>query len=229
MMRGGPDLKAGAWSFTGNGFTVRVRCDQGARRRIEDAWVARVDAPFVGRPVGVFGVFDGLGGEPKGDIAARAASTDLLDVVGRVASINQILPDLNDSVLAQGGYTTAVVAIITTNGDVHLAHVGDSGAFLLHDGAVRLLTERDTAPNGSITDFLGNPRLRGHLTKAHLAKGASLVLCTDGVDGIVGSASLAGLLQSSRDNVQAAMDHLYAEIHALGAPDNATMVWIRRD
>lgn len=208
---------------------MRVRCDQGARRRIEDAWVARVDAAFVGRPVGLFGVFDGLGGEPKGDIAARAASTDLLDIVGRVASVNEILPRLNESVLAKGGYTTAVVAIVTPSGEVQLAHVGDSGAFLLQDGTVRLLTERDAAPNGSITDFLGNPRLRGHVTKATLPKGASVVLCTDGVDGIVGSASLAVLLQSSVDSAQGAMDRLYDEIHALGAPDNATMVWIRRD
>ena len=229
MTRGGRDLKAGAWTFTGNGFTVQVRCDQGARRRIEDAWVARVDAPFGGRPTGVFAVFDGLGGEPKGDIAARTASTTLLDVVSRATSVGDILPRLNEAVLSHGGYTTAVVATIGTGGDVHLAHVGDSGAFLLQDGVVRLLTIRDTAPNGSITDFLGNPRLRGHLTKANLAKGASLVLCTDGVDGIVGAASLAAVLQATSETVQAAMSRLYAEIHSLGAPDNATMVWVHRD
>ncbi|HEX9816423.1 MAG TPA: hypothetical protein VGB18_05540, partial [Candidatus Thermoplasmatota archaeon] len=141
-------MKAGSWTFTGNGFSVRVRCDQGARRRIEDAWVVQVDAPFGGRPVGLFGVFDGLGGEPKGDVAARTASTDLVGVVGRVSSVSDILTRLNDAVLSKGGYTTAVVAIISPDGEVQLAHVGDSGAFLLADGAVKLLTERDTAPNG---------------------------------------------------------------------------------
>lgn len=228
-MRAGLDLKAGAWTFTGNGFNVRVRCDQGARRRIEDAWVARVDAPFGSRPTGVFAVFDGLGGEPDGDVAARAASTILVDVLARAASVNEVLPKLNDAVLSQGGYTTAVVAVIGPSGDVQLAHVGDSGAFLLEDGTVRLLTKRDSAPSGSITDFLGNPKLRGHLTKANLRKGASLVLCTDGVDGIVGSESLAELLQSSGDAAEGAVERLYTEIHALGAPDNATLVWIRRD
>jgi PPM family protein phosphatase len=228
-MRPWPDLKAGSWTFSGNGLSVWVRCDQGARRRIEDAWVASLEASLGARRVPVFGVFDGLGGEPKGDVAAAAASTALLSVLERSGSLPDVLARLNEVVLQSGGFTTAVIATVGAAGEVELAHVGDSGAFQLVDGRVTLLTPRDTAPNGSITDFLGNPRLRGHASRTSLARGASLLLCTDGVDGIVGEEPLADLLRATPAQARDAIDRLYAEIHSLGAPDNATIVWIRRD
>lgn len=222
-------MKAGSWSFSGSGLTVWSRCDQGARRRIEDAWVVDLDARLGPRRVAAFAVFDGLGGEPKGDVAARTASTRLSSILAGCESIEQVLPRLNDAVQTEGGFTTAVVAVVGAGGEVDIASVGDSGAFMRVGDAVRLVTERDSAPDGAITDYLGNPRLRGHVTKARLVPGGSLVLCTDGVDGIVGVGSLAELLGSSGDDVREALERLYAGIHALGAPDNATLVWIRRD
>lgn len=222
-------MKAGSWTFTAQDLRVWVRCDQGARRRIEDAWVADTQGLRGPRKLAVFAVFDGLGGEPKGDVAARTASTELPAVIQRSSSIHEILPRLNDAVLTSGGYTTAVVATLDAAGHVEIAHVGDSGAFGLVKGGVRLLTERDAAPSGSITDFLGNPRLRGHVARTSLSRGSSLLLCTDGVDGIVGVDPLAELLRSSHDEVPAAIDSLYKEIHSLGAPDNATIVLVRRD
>ena len=188
-----------------------------------------LETRFQSRPVAVFGIFDGLGGEPNGDVAAYTASTELPLVVPRCQSVDDLLPSMNEAVLRKGGYTTAVVALVEPSGATLFAHVGDSGAFMLRDGTVKLLTERDAAPNGSITDFLGNPHLRGHVTSASLPKGASLLLATDGVDGVVGAAALSGVLAASPHDVDAALDRLYEEIRGLGAPDNATLVWIHRN
>jgi PPM family protein phosphatase len=222
-------LKAGSWVYADRGLEVRVRCEQGARRRIEDAWVADLDVPHAGGRAAVFAVFDGLGGEPGGDVAARTASSELVPTIRAATAFPEVLPRLNSRVLTSGGFTTAVVALLEPEtGRVDLASVGDSGAFMLEDGRVRLVSERDSAPSGSITDFLGNAGLRGHRSTLQLDRGASLILCTDGVDGVIGAAALRPLLEASMVESRAALDRVYEEITRRGAPDNATLVWVRR-
>lgn len=223
-------MDEGSWSFSEHGLEVRVRRIRGARRRIEDAWAVMFGTPLGTRRVHAFAVFDGLGGELHGDIAAQTASDRLGDALKACRGSEDVLGELNRHVRGTGGFTTAVVALVPTERahDVDLAHVGDSAAYAWRGGRVALLTPKDSAPDRSLTDYLGNEDLLGHVTRTHLDRQSALVLCTDGMDEVVGAPALEPLLRARPETVEEPLDGAFARVRELGAPDNATVVWVAR-
>ncbi len=213
------------------GWVVAVRSEVGlVRARLEDAWCVAQGLRLGGRPHHALAVFDGLGGLPNGQEAAWAAADKLPEAVTTAPRAEEVLARLNNWVRETQGATTAVVALIpagTATGHGLLLSVGDSAAYLLEDdqGPV-LLTPKDSEGGNVVTDFLGSPDLRGHTTEVEVPRGAALLLCTDGVDGVVPAASLTRVLKAP--DLAAALDDLFAEILANGAPDNATVVVARR-
>lgn len=212
-------------------WDVWLRSEIGpVRPRHEDAWALLPAAPLGGWRGGCWAVFDGLGGLPYGHEAAWAAARALAAALSESTKPEDVLPRLNPPVRATNGATTAVVAWQTFNPDtspLQLLGVGDSGAYeIRRDGKVRLLLEKDAQGPYVVTDFLGNPDPAGHVATWAPADGASLLLCSDGVDGVVAPAALADLGRAK--DPAAALDALFASIARLGAPDNATAILARR-
>lgn len=214
--------------FAGPGLRAWVRCEQGSRRRLEDAWVVCMQARLGRRSGSLFGVFDGLGGEPNGDVASRVARERAEHAVADSRTLLDGLRSLNAHVLATGGATTAVLAFISDDGEVDLAYAGDSLAIMLVDGKPCPITEPDRTSNGLLRDFLGNPGLQGRTTKSRLPQGSTLLLGSDGVDGVVGLSSLGPLLRAPWQGVSREIDAVFQAIRDRGAPDNATLIAVRR-
>jgi PPM family protein phosphatase len=210
------------------GWIVIVRSDVGGvRERLEDAWAVLPSTAAAGRKSTVFAVFDGLGGEPNGQEAAWAAADNLGEALGRATRPDQVLPRLNAWVRQTQGSTTAVVALFPhEGGDGTLLSVGDSAAYALDGTGLDLLTPKDAAGPNVVTDCLGSPDPGGHERSVHVARGQTVLLCTDGIDGVVDPASITAVLQAP--DLAAAVEDLFAEVWAKGAPDNATLVAARR-
>ena len=108
------------------------------------------DAFFMDREDGMFGMFDGVGGGPRGGEAAKIAQQTLEEM-----SQKYLVDDFNDLVNIAGwmhknvwdqraGTTTAVLAKIRENKEgekeLHFASLGDSRLYLLRDGEMSQLT-----------------------------------------------------------------------------------------
>lgn len=211
-------------------WVVAVRSDVGlVRDHAEDAFRVLPEGVYQNRNALALGVFDGLGGEPNGRDAAWAAADHLHEALAKVSAPGNLLGYLNAWVRDAHGMTTAVVALLPeAKGDAGwLLSIGDSGAYALDaSGNAKLLHPKDaTAPN-HVTDCLGMPEIGGHALPLAIPRGGAILLCTDGVDGVVEQGSLTRALRAP--DVAAAADDLLADVLVKGAPDNATVVLARR-
>ncbi|HEX7122183.1 MAG TPA: protein phosphatase 2C domain-containing protein, partial [Gemmatimonadaceae bacterium] len=145
----------------------------------------------------------------------------------------------------RGMGTTATVA--TLLGDtLYIAQVGDSRAYLVRDGvAIQLtkdqslmqklieageLTEEEAAQSerrNIILQALGpEPSVKLDITHQQLRRGDVLILCSDGLSGLVRPDEIARVVREEPD-LAAACDRLIEMANALGGPDNITVVAAR--
>lgn len=214
------------------GWSVEVRAERGrVRRRQEDSWAVLFETASANRLVDCFAVFDGLGGLPFGDVAAHVAARNLeRALVGGDAPPGP-LGRLNPLVSSTGGATTALVAtFVEENGSavgwIHCA--GDSTAYRVDPmGRLWRLTPRDSLSPHRVTDYLGAPAPRGHRIECRLEPGEALLLCTDGVDGVLTADEIARALAAGPVNGEGALDRAFDLIDLRGEPDNATALLAR--
>lgn len=123
-----------------------------------------------------------------------------------------------------------------------VGHVGDSRLYLIRDGTIRQLTfdhswVAERVRQGTLTsDEAKNHRLRNIITNAlgalpevkldlshfEVHKGDRLLLCSDGVNMLLGDDKLLEIVQNS--SPEEAARHLVEAANALGSPDNVTAV-----
>ncbi len=148
---------------------------------------------------------------------------------------------------SQGMGTTLTVAAVQ-GGLLHLAHVGDSRAYLLRKGVLRQLTQEhswvgEEMRAGRITpeEDESHPR-RNLLTRAlgaeesvvvdidslKLKDGDRLLLCSDGLHGVVSDDDIQATM-NDKNEPQAACDVLVSLANERGGPDNVTVVIVRFD
>lgn len=166
-------------------------------------------------------------------------------------TIPEVLSDAmsaaNSSVQANvpGGGTTATCAVV--RGDLaYLAHVGDSRAYLFTDGNLELITrdhllvrrlqelgqltaqEADTHPQRNVLyRAIGQTdTLEIDAATRRLPPSSRLLLCSDGLWGVVAEDRIAGILAACVDP-QEACDQLIAEANASGGTDNITAVLLQ--
>ncbi len=139
--------------------------------------------------------------------------------------------------------TTLTAATLAAGGTLLLGHVGDSRAYLLHDGELRRLTtdhslveeliqageitpeEAEADPRRSmITRALGiEPAVDVDLYPTQLLSGDRLLFCSDGLTGMVSEDEIATLLREEHDPTAAAA-RLVAAANAAGGIDNITVL-----
>ncbi|MFC3832649.1 MULTISPECIES: PP2C family protein-serine/threonine phosphatase [Deinococcus] len=202
---------------------------------------------------GLYAVADGMGGHAAGELAANLAldalSQHYLDARSSPpVRLAEAVQAANMAVLrhAVGEYvgmgTTLLVALID-RGAVTVAHVGDSRAYLLRRGDLYRLTEdhswvaeqvrlghmteqeaRDHQWRSVVSNALGGEeRVRLELFGFPAQAGDRLLLCSDGLSGVVLDHQLLELLGRSTDPDDTARALVNAANDA-GGPDNITAV-----
>ncbi len=183
-------------------------------------------------------------------VARHLPGTDLGD--GQApARFGQAVVQLSDDLYARSrspdsdlaGANTTVVAAVITDSRAVIAHLGDSRAYLHRDGQVQRLTSDHTVvqavmnagelsaeeaahhPNRSTLTrhVLMPPPARPDVSALDLHPGDRILLCSDGLHGVVDDATLAAILTSHPDPADACRTLIEAANQA-GGPDNITAV-----
>jgi len=241
--------------------------DVGAVRNINEDAILVVTAVQEGQCVApdfeFIVVADGMGGHRAGEIASSTAVRVVTEYVTRHCylpsliapehgtneqPLNEILVQAvqlaNQTVLQQvpGAGTTLTCALLIGR-KAYIAHVGDSRAYILHDGASEQITQ-----DHSLVDRLVE---LGQLTRAEaeehpqknvlyraigqsgvlevdtvirsIPDGAYLLLCTDGLWGMIGDADIAQIV-IDYSVPQIACDQLVLAANKAGGRDNITAV-----
>lgn len=229
-------------------FTWAARSDTGRMRdHNEDSTLPEPGTSGSGDHL-VAAVADGMGGAAGGEIASSTAIATVAAVTGepvlRIESANlAVVEAAAQRPRLKGMGTTLTVAIFHSDGQLHMAHVGDSRAYLLRDG---LLTQATTDHS-----FVGEMLAAGKLTTAEaevhpyrsvltrvvgleptidieslvieLVAGDRLLLCSDGVPVMIDDARIQEILATEGDPGMAA-DALIAAANAAGGADNISAV-----
>ncbi len=204
---------------------------------------------------GLFAVADGMGGHAAGELAANLALDTLGSsfMNGRGAAperLAEAVQEANLAVLrsAVGEYVgmgTTLVAMVIDRAAALIAHVGDSRAYLLRGGELHRLTEdhswvAEQVRLGHLTEeearnhqwrsvvsnaLGGEERVRLELYGLPLRQGDRLLLCSDGLSGVIEEAELYAVMAGQPDP-DVAVRQLIDLSNAEGGPDNITAIVI---
>jgi serine/threonine protein phosphatase PrpC len=221
------------------------------------------DLPLVADADYAMIVADGMGGHKFGEFASRVALQRMFELAQQATSwvmkytsleaqqirervdayVQEIHSTLREHMeadpdLAGMGTTWTMVHLLPPHALV--VQIGDSRAYLLHDGELRQITHDETMAQAFIDSGVSPEKVRNfrHMllnnlggkkdsVKAqihHVRIGPSdrLLLCSDGLTDMVTDAGIADILQRTADP-QAACDKLVAVALANGGKDNVTV------
>lgn len=209
----------------------------------------------------VFAVADGMGGHLAGEVASATALEPIAELDSRVfpdataaataltaavvaanARVSQLAAD-NPSFRGMG---TTLTAALVEGRRIHVAHVGDSRAYLLRAGHFSQLTDDHTlvqhlVDEGQITreEAAHHPQ-RSIITRAigvapevdvdsmtlDLQPDDLLLLCSDGLTGVLDDQVIAEQLVTCTDP-EATVERLIGLANDAGGPDNITVLLLR--
>jgi len=215
------------------------------------------DAFRIVRELGLYMLADGMGGARGGEQASRMAVEAVEGSLRRsahrdAAALLSAVEEANAQVLAAAsrdpnleGMGTTIVAVLETRAnDVAIASVGDSRAYVLHNGELRTVTKDQTwVQEVGVGMGLDETSLRTHpmrhvLTMAvgvasavrilyyaiELAQQDILLLTTDGLHGVVPDCEIGRILRDEKATLQQRCERLMEAAHAAGSPDNVTVM-----
>jgi protein phosphatase len=214
---------------------------------------------WVSRPGVLMLVCDGMGGPAAGAVAAQLAAASIKDElrsegdnVGRapVHSLKRAVQGANEAILDQAqvhpeerGMGTTCTAALASPDRLAVAQVGDSRAYLLRDGRLRVLTRDQTLAANLLDAGVLQPdevarfpsrHIRAQalgtkadvepvITDVELREGDRVLLCSDGLHGPVSDETIGSIMTRTRD-VAEVSEALIAAALAAGGPDNVTVV-----
>lgn len=223
----------------------------GSRTEIGNVREHNEDSLMVLPPL--FAVADGMGGHEAGEIASEITINTLNDLAPQsadaealaravVAANLNVIKAPSQGVGREGMGTTLTAAILEKERLV-IAQVGDSRAYLLHNGSLQQLTrdhslmadmieagqlteaEARVHPNRSvITRAIGSdPHMQPDLYELNVETGDRLLLCSDGICGMIEDHEIASIMRQA-PSAQSCADQLVEAALAAGGFDNATAV-----
>jgi protein phosphatase len=209
------------------------------------------DSLLVDREHSLYAVADGMGGHRAGEVASataidtlRAAFGGGTGVEGAVAAANAaVFAKAADDAALRGMGTTLTAVTLQPDGTARFGHVGDSRAYLMRDGAVTQITDDHSLVEQLVREGRLSPEEAQHhpqraiITRAlgvdsdvevdtyrvDLKPGDRLLICSDGLTGMLSDDTIAATLRRHADPQQAA-DTLVDMANQAGGDDNITVV-----
>ncbi|TLN08513.1 Stp1/IreP family PP2C-type Ser/Thr phosphatase [bacterium] len=217
------------------------------------------DNSLVCEDLQLLAVADGMGGHQAGEVASRVALDTVSAYVtqnsGDIAAnpgavLQKALAEANQKIYRQArqesgyhGMGTTITAAILLPGKAYLAHVGDSRAYLIHGGEIRLVTDdhslvNELVKNGGITvDEASRHPQRNVLTRAvgssagvdvdlyeeATVRGDILLLCTDGLSNLLSPGEIRDIVTGVA-SLEEGTARLVELALAGGGADNITVI-----
>jgi serine/threonine protein phosphatase PrpC len=161
---------------------------------------------------------------------------------------NQKVLDLSLTQADYEGMATTIVSVLFEGDLAHIAHVGDSRLYLINGNGISQMTVdhswvlEQVALGVLTTDQARSHPLRNVVTRAigaapdlsvdimahEMKKDDVLLMCSDGLSGMVIDADLDRIVKANPDPKKAA-ELLIAEANQRGGEDNITVLLVRRD
>ncbi|HWS47215.1 MAG TPA: Stp1/IreP family PP2C-type Ser/Thr phosphatase [Acidimicrobiia bacterium] len=211
------------------------------------------DAFLIDDRRGLFAVADGMGGHRGGEVASRTAIEALRASVAADTALNHAIERANDAVITRAagdddlaGMGTTLTAVVVVGGhQLLVGHVGDSRAYVVHDGTLRRVTD----DHSLVEELVREGRLTPEQAEAHpqraiitralgvdtdvevdlytldVVEGDRVVLCSDGLTTMVRERDVERIARGEHDPQRAA-DALVDAANAAGGEDNITVVVI---
>ncbi|HET7689082.1 MAG TPA: protein phosphatase 2C domain-containing protein [Nocardioidaceae bacterium] len=199
-------------------------------------------------------IADGVGGAAYGDVASHTAvqimrrldeppSGDLLEALaGAIHRVHDRLGELVENDPELDGTSTTITAGLFDGSRLGVAHLGDSRAYLLRDGAIRQITKDHTFVQTLVDEGrISEEESRSHphrnlilravdgvhdtepdLFYLDLEAGDRLLFCSDGCSGVIDDARMTEVLGTG--GVDFAAVELVRTSLDLGTTDNVTVV-----
>jgi serine/threonine protein phosphatase PrpC len=228
----------------GSGLRIRVGAETNVgrvRTNNEDAFLA------TGR---LFAVADGMGGLEAGEVASGLAMDTLRTRVQEEATtpLAEWVREANRAIYAKAmagmgrpGMGTTLTALMIEGGHLRAAHVGDTRGYLLRDGQLSRVTRDHSRVAQMVEDGLITEEQAAHhpernvITRALGVKpdvqvddftldvrpGDRLLLCSDGLHGMVADPAIRSILLETPDPNEAA-HRLVEAANQGGGVDNIT-------
>lgn len=220
----------------------------------------------------LFVVADGMGGHRAGDVASKMATHAMASFFQATANEDATWPFSFDPHLTvdenrlvtgiklankkifeasvrhrevHGMGTTIVSALFAReSGRLFVAHVGDSRAYRIRNGAIQQLTrdhslledyralmpdmteeQEAELPRNVITRALGmQDSVAVDMSPDDPQPGDRYVLCSDGLSGMITDAGILEIVSAAGDDVELAVRNLVAKANENGGEDNVTVV-----
>ncbi len=203
-------------------------------------------------------IADGMGGHAGGDVASSLAIGELAPLDGEshgsddaLAHLERAVRSAHAELLARveeepqlAGMGTTVTALLRSGNRLALAHIGDSRAYLLREGALTQITkdhtfvqtlvdegrltpeEAEHHPQRSVlmrvlSDIVDEPEPDFSMRESRV--GDRYLLCSDGLSGVVSFETLQETLASG-EPPGVTCERLVALARRAGAPDNVTCI-----
>jgi protein phosphatase len=210
----------------------------------EDGYVVDRDLRFAA-------IADGMGGHRGGEVASATALDALHASFAEQGGLHDAVVAANTAVVERahadqglrGMGTTLTAGVLGDDDTLLIGHVGDSRAYLFHEGSLTRITtdhsvveeliaageiteeERERDPRRSmITRAIGlDPDVDVDLYPVALVAGDRVMLCSDGLTSMVDEGTIAAVLTAEADPNVAAR-RLVEAANAAGGVDNITVV-----
>ncbi len=213
----------------------------------------------------LFAVADGMGGHCGGEVASSTAIEKIRTFFSRNretlagASIQEIktfftrmFEEANDSIWEKAissdqlkGMGTTLTAAVLSGDNLHIGHIGDSRAYIIHSGEIYQVTEdhsyvqklvnenqlqageeRNHPKQNLLTRALGTDKsVEVDIYHHSLVPGDRVLLCTDGLTRMVSDEEILDMAASF--SVTEAVDRLVNMANARGGPDNITVLLVQ--
>jgi protein phosphatase len=209
------------------------------------------DAFLVDTEHQLYAVADGIGGHRGGEVASRTAIEALRAAIASGRPVNEAITRANTAVLERaagdteltGMGTTMTALVVAGAQQVLVGHVGDSRAYLLHEGVLRRITDdhslvEELVREGRLTpeQAESHPR-RNIVTRAlgvdaeievdlftlEVTPGDRVVICSDGLTTMVRERDIERLARGEPDPQRAA-ELLVDAANRAGGEDNTSVV-----
>mgnify|MGYP001172279360 CR=1 FL=1 len=224
-------------------------CHQGlVREQNEDNYVSNLSESF-------WVVADGVGGNVGGSIASQLAVQSVERHLRQTRNLVDAIMYANDAVSTMAtkqpelyGMATTIMVAQFNDSDFELSWVGDSRAYIIDDDSIRQLSsdhnfanelflqgdisEKEVATHAGqheLTQALGQLSLPDiPVIQGTLNEGSSLLLCTDGLSGVLTDSEILNVFDSYA-SLEEISSTLLTKVLAAGAPDNITFTIVSRD
>jgi serine/threonine protein phosphatase PrpC len=209
------------------------------------------DAFLIDDQRALFAVADGMGGHRGGEVASHTAIEALRAAIANGTPLHDAITRANAAVIARAagndeltGMGTTLTALIAIGGrQLLVGHVGDSRAYMLHDGSLH----RATDDHSLVEELVREGRLTPEQAESHpqrnivtralgvdavvdvdlytldIEAGDRIVLCSDGLTTMVRERDIERIARTETDPQRLA-DALVGAAVAAGGEDNVTVV-----